>query len=139
MTEPQVHTGGCLCGQVQYAVGGQMRDIIYCHCEQCRRTSGHHVAASAALAADLVLTESAGLNWYRSSDSAERGFCYLCGSNLFWRRLKGHYVSIMAGTLDGPTGLAACEHIFTEAAGDYYSIDDELPRFEGRNPKRSYD
>ena len=40
-------TGGCLCGGVRYAVTGPLRDIIACHCEQCRRSSGHFVAATA--------------------------------------------------------------------------------------------
>lgn len=36
---------------------------------------------------------------------------------------------IMAGTLDGPTGLKTAAHIFVGDAGDYYEIDDDLPRF----------
>ena len=40
-------TGGCLCGGVRYTVTGPLRDIVACHCEQCRRSSGHFVAATA--------------------------------------------------------------------------------------------
>lgn len=34
-------TGSCLCTAVQYEVSGPLRSVLYCHCEQCRRTSGH--------------------------------------------------------------------------------------------------
>jgi hypothetical protein len=38
---------------------------------------------------------------------------------------------IMAGTLDGPTGLRTVAHIFADDAGDYYEIYDDLPQFTG--------
>lgn len=72
------------------------------------------------------------LTWYRSSAAAERGFCGRCGGNLFFRPLDGSYVSIMAGTLDDPTGLAAEAHIFVDEKSDYYDIHDGLPRHDGR-------
>jgi hypothetical protein len=37
----------------------------------------------------------------------------------------------MAGTLDMPTELETSAHIFVADAADYYSISDELPRFDG--------
>ena len=97
------HTGQCLCGGVKYAVNGPLRQIIACHCSQCRRTSGHHVAASSASTAEIIFESAATLTWYRSSAQAERGFCSLCGGNLFWRQIDSDTTSIMAGTLDTPT------------------------------------
>ncbi len=123
-------TGHCLCGAVRYAVKGPLRDVSYCHCSQCRRTSGHFVAASACDKSDLRLLKDDGLRWYRSSPAAERGFCSKCGSSLFWRPDKEPHISIMAGTLDVPTGLKAFQHIYVNSASDYYVIDDDLPRFE---------
>lgn len=116
--------GGCLCGGVRYEVRGPLRDVIVCHCSQCRRTSGHVVAASSAQNSDLVLSESSTLRWYRSSDQAERGFCGRCGGNLFWKPISGGSTttSIMAGTLDPPTGLKVIEHIFLDAKSDYYEV-----------------
>jgi hypothetical protein len=124
-------SGRCLCGAVRYAVHGPLRDVSYCHCSQCRRTSGHFVAASACATDHLQLVEDEGLRWYRSSPGAERGFCKHCGSSLFWRPDHGGHISIMAGTLDLATGLSAFEHIHVDSVSDYYSIDDGLPRFAG--------
>ena len=119
-------TGGCLCGDVRYEVRGPLRAVVNCHCGQCRRTSGHFVAATAARREDLTLVESRGLRWYQSW-----GFCRTCGASLFWESDSGERVSIMAGTLGQPTGLQTVAHIFAADAGDYYTIDDDLPRHPG--------
>ncbi len=134
MTETRVSGGSCLCGAVRYEVRGPLRDVLYCHCNQCRKTSGHFVAATDAMVGDFVLLEDGGLRWYASSPEAERGFCTRCGSSLFWRPVEGDRIAIMAGTLDTPTGLRAREHIFLSSAGDYYSIDDGLPQHPTWNP-----
>ncbi|MGH6961536.1 MAG: GFA family protein [Dongiaceae bacterium] len=120
--------GRCLCGAVQYEVRGPLRPVVACHCEMCRRTSGHFVAATAARRRHLILHEDRGLRWFDSSAEARRGFCQHCGGNLFWERKGGPNVSIMAGTLDKPTGLAIAAHIFVADAGDYYRADDGTPQ-----------
>jgi len=122
-------TGGCLCASVRYEAEGSLRSVVYCHCEQCRRTSGHFVAATACSPDNLQVLNDARLRWYRSSPQAQRGFCTKCGSNLFWAPEHGKYVVIMAGTLDVPTGLGSREHIHTASASDYYSLSDGLPQF----------
>lgn len=129
------YSGSCLCGAVQYEVHGDLRPVVYCHCEQCRKTSGHFVAATACKTDTLKLLNDEGLAWYRSSPDAQRGFCSSCGSSLFWRPDHERYVSIMAGTLARPTGLQATTHIYTDMASDYYSIDDGLAHFGGDYPE----
>lgn len=124
-------TGGCLCGAVQYRVTGPMRPVIACHCAQCRKTSGHHVAATSALRDDVQITGT--VQWFASSDSARRGFCGTCGSNLFWDG-PGSHLSIFAGTLDAPTGLTLAGHIFCADKGDYYDIADDLPQADADDP-----
>jgi len=126
-TNGKSQTGGCLCGAVRYEIDGPMRKVVYCHCEQCRKTSGHFVAATAVDIGDLNITCDDGLKWYRSSDIAERGFCRVCGSSLFWAPAHGKYMAIMAGALDTPTGLTSREHIHVEDKSDYYELRDGLP------------
>lgn len=119
--------GNCLCGGVQFKVNGALRPVVYCHCKQCRRTSGHFVAATACATDDLELVVKKSLSWFRSSDTAGRAFCRECGSSLFWQGDGKDYVAIMAGCLNEPTGLQAKQHIFVADAGDYYHITDDLP------------
>ena len=125
-------TGGCLCGAVRYRVAGPLRDVVACHCGQCRRTSGHHVAATSAIRSEIEVTGS--VTWFASSPEARRGFCGVCGSTLFWERLGGDRISISAGTLDGATGLRMRGHIFVADKGDYYAIADGLPQAGGADP-----
>jgi len=112
-------------------VNGPLRAITACHCSQCRRTSGHYAAFSAADTTDVHLSHSATLVWYRSSEAAERGFCGVCGSNLFWRQANSGVISIAAGTLDLPTGLMIERHIFVQDKSDYYGLNDGLPCHAG--------
>ncbi len=125
-------TGSCLCGAVRYSVSGPLREIVACHCSQCRRQSGHHLAATRAPAAALKIEGEAAITWYRASELADRGFCRHCGSRLFWRPVSGDTVAIFAGTLDSPTGLTLERHIFVADKGDYYEIADGAPQFPGR-------
>ena len=120
-------TGGCLCGGVRYQVNGPLRDIIACHCEQCRRSSGHFVAATACRRAHFVLTKDASLQWFNAVEGFRRGFCNQCGSSLFFEETGGERVSIAAGSLDAPQGLQIAAHIFVAEAGDYYAIDSGVP------------
>ena len=128
INKPVCTTGGCLCGAVRYRIKDSLRPVVYCHCTQCRSTSGHFVAATAVLKENLELVSEQGLAWYQSSASARRGFCRICGSSLFWFPVSDSYISIMAGTLDQPTGIKAAEHIYVEFKADYYELKDGLPQ-----------
>lgn len=114
-------TGSCLCGGVAYEVNGPLREIIGCHCEQCRKTSGHHVAATNAAKADLTMISDRTLTWYHASETARRGFCNTCGGNVFWEPAGRETISIFAGTLDGPTELPFKRHIFVKDKADYFT------------------
>jgi hypothetical protein len=128
-------SGGCLCGAVRYEVRGPLRDVLICHCEECRRWHGHFSASAAARKEDLILVQARGLRWIdspRSDAHARRGFCGECGSSLFWDPPERGTISIAAGTLDGATGLRTAAHWFVSQAGDYYELpEDGLPRHEG--------
>jgi hypothetical protein len=127
-------TGRCLCGAVRYEIRGPLRDVLVCHCSECRRWSGHFFAATSAQKSDLVLVESDALRWIESPESesdARRGFCSACGSSLFWDAPARDTISIAVGSLDEPTGLETIGHVYVSQAGDYYELPaDGLPRHE---------
>ena len=124
-------TGGCLCGAVRYEVKGPLRDVINCHCSMCQRLHGGFGPHTKARKADITITEDAGLAWYRTSAVAQRGFCRVCGASLFWEPFAQDGTGILAGSLDGPTGLKTIGHIFVGEKCDFYAITDGLPQFEG--------
>ncbi len=125
-------TGRCLCGKVTYEVRGPLRDVIVCHCVECRRWTGHAGAFSATREEHLVIAGTDALRWVDSPDSdrdSRRGYCVACGSSLFWDSPHTERISIAAGTLDQPTGLMVAGHIYSHDAGDWDAIpDDGLPR-----------
>lgn len=121
--------GSCLCGAVRYQVNGPLRAVVGCHCGQCRKQTGHYMAATGTYLKYFDLVEERGLKWYAASDSAKRGFCAECGSTLFWQANGADRIAIAAGTIDGETGVGTVAHIFVEDKGDYYSLDKDLPQF----------
>ena len=125
------HSGSCLCGAIRYDTSGPLRPVLYCHCGMCRRFHGHYGAYTAVSADKLRLSGTVEPRWYQSSGVASRGFCPNCGSSLFWRRKDSDRISIAAGSLDGPTGLATAGHIYTADQGDYYEIEGDAPRWPG--------
>jgi hypothetical protein len=123
----QIHTGHCACGAVRFKAHGELRDVLYCHCSQCRRQTGHFLASTAAEDIDLEVEGAENVAWFQSSPEAKRGFCKICGSGLFWKNTTKSYTSILAGSFDEPSGLKAEGHIFVGDKGSYYEITDGLP------------
>ncbi|SMX27033.1 Glutathione-dependent formaldehyde-activating enzyme [Pelagimonas phthalicica] len=120
--------GSCLCGAVRFETEATPIKASICHCGQCRRQSGH-LWASAQVPQD-ALTISGELRWYQASPDAKRGFCPTCGSFLFWQGTGEDMISFALGALDTPTGITLEKHIFTASKGDYYDINDTLPRHD---------
>ena len=123
-------TGSCLCRAVRYRVTGSLRQVVGCHCSQCRKQTGHYLPATSVRLRYFEIVEERGLKWYRASDRARRGFCCECGSTLFWQADGADQITIAAGSLDGETGLVTAAHIFVADKGDYYRLDDDLPQHQ---------
>lgn len=133
MSEPvETLSGGCLCGGVRYRLTGPRRDVIICHCENCRRTHGHFAAYTSVSQTDLEFDDQETLQWFHDvSPDAYRGFCNRCGASLFWDARDGRgKISVAAGSLDNGRELKVIGHVFVSEAGEYYEINDGLPRFE---------
>jgi len=134
----ETYTGGCLCGTVKYELTGSDADIhgvTACHCEQCRRWSGHHWASlhGPKVGFSIIKGES-NVRWYQSSDKAKRGFCKTCGSTLFWHGF-GYpslidQIDVSAGSLDNSKTRVLTRHIFCENKGTYYQIKDGVPVYD---------
>ncbi len=116
--------GQCLCGDIKFRLDGPIIRSAACHCKQCQRWAGNYWPSASVSQDHLVLvTGSESLAWYESSDKAERGFCIICGSSLFWRLLdnKENWVAVALGAFNTPNELNEGKHIHTDSAGDYYN------------------
>ena len=66
--------GGCLCGAVRYEVRGPLRDVIVCHCVECRRSHGTSGAYTSVARDDVEVSDPEGeLSWFWGPQSATRG------------------------------------------------------------------
>ena len=65
MTVSARASGRCLCGAVRSELRGPC-DVVLCPCIECRRWSGHGLAATAVRREGLVPLESGGLRWIES-------------------------------------------------------------------------
>ena len=124
-------TGRCLCGKVTFTVEETVRDIGICHCNMCRRWSGSP-AMAAYLKSAPKIEGMEYLTWYDSSEWAERGFCRVCGSSLFYR-LKGETpdYSINAGAFDDQRSFVLHQEIFIDEKPGYYAFAGDIPAMTG--------
>ena len=123
----KITKGSCNCGSVTWEAEGEMRPIVACHCTQCQKQTGLYYAAT-NVADERLTIRGDSLKWYQSSEKARRGFCGNCGSALFWKHDKDDFTSILAGSIDGDSGLRIEKHIYTSDKGSFYEITDTLPQ-----------
>lgn len=120
-------SGTCLCRAITIKVSGELEhQPEACHCDDCRKQSGHFLAAVNVRRDKLTITGSEHVTWYKSSDKVKRGFCSICGSTLFWQPMMEGYefTAVAMGLFDGPTNLRLAKHTFVSDKGDYYEISD---------------
>ena len=110
-----------MCGGVTYEIAGEIREVWNCHCNRCRQFTGHHMAATRALATDVTITGDT-LTWYSPEPTVAYGFCQRCGSSLFWRtQARPEFVSVCAGPLAQPTGLHTTTAWWMAEHADYHT------------------
>lgn len=120
--------GSCACGDITFCVSAAPMGASVCHCAMCRKMSGF--AWSSAYAPREAVDITGSVQWFASSDTAQRGLCPRCGAFLFWLAHAETTISFALGALDGPTGLTLEKHIFVAEKGDYYALTDGLPQKE---------
>jgi hypothetical protein len=131
-------TGGCLCKSIRYKIDSVF-DVIYCHCNQCRRSSGAPVLLCAAVAGDAFRVNEGTPTAYRTSSSGCSYFCGKCGSGLYGKYLEeghplarnGRYFSVRVGTFDEPERLRPQIHQWVESKLSWFDTTDDLQRVEG--------
>ncbi len=127
-------SGGCLCGAVRFSVSAERLSAHICHCAMCRRWGGG--PAFAVDCGDAVAFEGEGdIRLHRSSEWAERAFCAVCGSGLYWRAVEGAGIGrdyiLNAGLFDDQSRLTLGGEIFVDDAPGWYSFAGEHPRKTG--------
>lgn len=124
-------TGRCLCGSVRYEVE-TAREVLHCHCENCRRVSGNFAAAVRVRTADLNITDPDGALRWHELGYARYGFCSSCGSAIFYQAAaRMHLTSVMVGTLDDASGLEVGAVWYASEAQPHQHLPTGVPHFPG--------
>jgi hypothetical protein len=125
-------SGGCFCGQVEYAVADEFEYAMNCHCSRCRRATGSAFKPMAGIARDkLSLTRGQDATLRYGDDTTHDIHCGVCGSLLYSQVREGRYAHVAMGTLmDSPT-IRPTKHIFVGSKAPWFEIMDDLPQFEG--------
>lgn len=107
--------------------------MLFCHCSMCRKAHGSAFRARARVwTKDLRWLRGEQLvRFYESSPGEHRGFCSVCGSNIFTKfAARPQEVGLALGILDDDPGGRPICHVFVGSKAPWYEIADALPQFE---------
>ena len=121
--------GSCLCGAVEVAAPDH-KDIGLCHCSMCRRWSGGPMFA-VHCGPGVTFSGKQQPARYQSSEWAERGFCPLCGTHLFYHLLPTDEYMLPAGILGDAVDFRLASQIFIDEKPDYYDLSNKTPMLTG--------
>ncbi len=101
-----MHEGRCLCGAVVFAVEGEPRDILVCHCTFCQRATGSGALVETIFAREQFALRSGTPKLYRhrsagSGKMIDIHFCPNCGTktHMTFERFP-EIVGVFSGTFD---------------------------------------
>jgi hypothetical protein len=110
-----LHTGGCQCGAIRFAVYTQPQKIGLCHCRMCQKAVAGPFAVLAEVPwADFAWTRGRPAA-FQSSSRAARDFCADCGTPLSYRHLGGPIIELMTGAFDDPKRVPPTYAVGTES------------------------
>ena len=123
--------GHCLCGDVTWEYSGEQIWACYCHCDDCRRSTGSPVLASVGF-------EDAGVTWSSRqtlgeyvSGTCTRLFCSTCGSPIAQRHESAPGKTFFnTAFMDEPEKFPPTYHTFAGQQLDWLELGDNLPRHD---------
>ncbi|MEO0623399.1 MAG: GFA family protein [Pseudomonadota bacterium] len=125
-------TGKCLCGAVTVTLEAKETVVDACHCGMCRKLTGGGPAFALHTetgARPQVAGEDA-IRTYASSDWAERAFCGICGTPLWYRFVAQDFYSLSAGLFD-PAEFDFRTQIFVEDKPNFYDFANKTKMMTG--------
>ena len=130
MSEDGKKSGGCLCGSVRFDLDEAITSFGACHCDMCRRwTGGPYLATDCGKGVRFEGEENIGR--FKSSDWAERGFCKICGSSLFYFIIPSGDYLMAVGAFDDQDGLDMTSQVFIDEKPDCYGFANETKLMTG--------
>jgi hypothetical protein len=125
-------SGECGCGAVEYAVDDAFVYAAYCHCSDCRRTTGSAFKPFAGIPREkLVLVKGANALMIHGQPDNHDAHCGTCGSLLYSLVREAAWLHVAMGTLTDAPSIRPTHHIFVGSKAPWYEITDDLPQYQG--------
>lgn len=128
-------SGHCLCGGVRYEYAGEIKELVVCHCDMCKRAQGAPFATNAPIdrAAFRIVAGENLLKAYSSSKGKQRVFCSFCGSPIYSQRTDlPEVLRLRVGTVSNGPIPAPAYQIFCASAAPWLPLNLDCPRYTER-------
>lgn len=134
MTARQL-SGGCLCGTVAYQVADEFIWAAYCHCGDCRRTTGSAFQPIARIErSKFAVTQGMKRLLIYGDAVTHDAHCGVCGSLVYSQVSEAAFAHVPMGTLIDAPSIRPSKHIFVGSKAPWFEITDDLPQHEGFPP-----
>lgn len=130
MTETVKRSGSCGCGAVSVLAHRASTKLGACHCRACRRWGGGPLM-TISCGTEVEFSGSDHIGVFNSSEWAERGFCQLCGSHLFYRLKQTGQHEMPAGLFDDTDDLQFDHEVFVDERPSYYHFGNQTEEMTG--------
>lgn len=127
LKEENVH---CLCGKIEIKVKHKSLNVCACHCGSCRKWGGGPFI-EVNCGSDVSIVGKEHMKVFNSSDWAERGFCAVCGTHLFYRLKASQEHMVPIGLFQNTEGLVFDKQVFIDEKPGYYSFANETNNLTG--------
>lgn len=121
--------GRCRCGRYQFRISSQPFLISYCHCSDCRSSTGAPVTVFVGFEAGEVRLVGEDADAYQSTPDVRRLFCARCGTPIGYkdRRLPGE-IYYYLGMFEEQSGFSPQLHAWVSERLEWLEIVDDLPQ-----------
>ena len=121
MTKTRTRSGSCLCGTVRLTAYEPENRVGACNCSMCRIWGGGPLLA-VDCGTEVQIANEDRVTVFGSSEWAERGFCSICGTHLFYRLKRTGQVFAPAGLFTDQDGFNFDHQVFIDEKPDYYEF-----------------
>lgn len=127
-------SGQCLCGSVSYKGDTDVKMVINCHCDDCRKATGSVYGTLLFVAENDIDISGETSEYKHTSDSGNvltKIFCPKCGSQVFGRNsIREGVMVIRAGTVDQKDLVQPGINVYCSSAIPSTPVDPETKQFE---------
>ncbi len=126
--------GGCFCGATTFEIELPTLFCGHCHCSMCRRPHGAGFVTWTAVPIEQfsVTSGEQHVQRFQSTEKTTRGFCKICGSQMFCQSEPG-IMNVTLATLRDKIDREPEAHYFFDSRADWTVVNDDLPKFGGES------